>query len=132
MISAPCFVVSVTFVILSLVFGRSAVVSGRCGPDAGVLVRTCFGRLPSEISSGTDLLGDGSGCLVWSLVGAVAIGELAAAGLVVVDAAGASAIARGGSCGLFVAAVSSAADCCVEVCVSVCTVDLLGGLKTIG
>ena len=65
MISAPFFVVIVTLLILSLVFGGSSVVCGRAGPvDAAAVDRACLGRLPSRISSGTERFGDGSGCRV--------------------------------------------------------------------
>ena len=120
MISVPCVVVIVTLVMRILVFGGSSVVSGRAGPDAVLVVRCCFGRLPSATSSKTPLfVGDGRACLLWQLVGAVAIGELASA---CVDAGafgdGVSIIARGGSCGAVVSGV----------CVSVVAVGLLGGL----
>lgn len=106
-----------------LVFGGSSVVSGRAGPDAALVVRCCFGRLPSATSSETPFFaGDARACLVWQLVGAVAIGELASAGA---DAgafsAGVSMIARGGSCGTVVSGV----------CVSVVAVGLLGELYVI-
>ena len=65
MISVPCFVVSVIFVILILVLGLSGVSSGRAGPvDADAVDRCCFGKLPSGMSSGTVRLGEGNGCRV--------------------------------------------------------------------
>ena len=81
-------------------------------------------RLPSRL-----FVGEGSACLLWQLVGAVAIGELASAGVAV--AIGVSAIAFGGSCGVLVCAVVNGA-CSVEVCFSIVAGGLLGGWKTIG
>ena len=63
-ISAPFFVWIVTFVIRSLLFGGSCVVSGLAGPVDASVVRCCFGRLPSATSSETVRFGDGSDGLV--------------------------------------------------------------------
>ena len=73
--------------------------------------------------------GDGIAGLLWQLVGAVAIGELANAGVVVAN--GVSAIAFGGSCGP-PACVGDISACSVDVGLSVVVVCLLGGWKTIG
>ena len=98
MISSPCLVLIVTFVILSLPFGCSGVGSGHAGASCCVVVRRCFAELPSTMSSATCLLGgDGIACLLWQLVGAVAIRKLASAGVVVTI--GVSSMALGGSCG---------------------------------
>ena len=51
MISSPCFVWMVTFVIVSLLFGCSCVGSGRAGASCCVAVRSCFVALPSAMSS---------------------------------------------------------------------------------
>ena len=85
------------------------VASGRASPaGAEAVEHNCFGRLSSDMSSGTCCFGEGSCYPVRLLVGSVAIGELAAA----VDVLGSAGCVGscGGSCGVFVAAFSSAAD----------------------
>ena len=73
----------VTSVSLSLLFSCSGVGSGQAGACCCVSVRCCFVELPSAISSATCLFGgEGIAVLLWQLVGAVAIGELANAGVV--------------------------------------------------
>lgn len=131
MISEPCFVVMVTLLIRSFVFGRSVAVSGRAGAVSCAGVRCCFAWLPSRMSSGTVLfVGDGSAGLLWQLVGAVAIGELA--GGSAVDAlAGALVSACGGSC-VALRFAGSVSVVSAVVCVSVVIVDLRGGWKING
>ena len=51
MISSPCFGLSVTFVILNLLFGCSGVGSGRADASGCAGVRSCFVELPSAMSS---------------------------------------------------------------------------------
>eukprot|EP00435_Cladocopium_sp_Y103_P039719 s1355_g10.t1 len=71
---------------------------GRAGAFCCVVARCCFAELPSAMSSATCLLGgDGIAWLLSQLVGAVASGELASAGVVVTI--GVSSMALGGSCG---------------------------------
>ena len=129
MISSPCLVLMVTLVILSLLFSCSGVGSGRAGAGCRVSVRCCFVEPPSAISSVTCLFGgDGIAGLLRQLVGAVAIGELAHAGVAV--AIGMSVIAFGGSCGPpFCSDVGVARS--VGVCVSIVVDCLLGGWKII-
>ena len=129
-ISSPCLVLIVALVILSLLFGCSGVGSGRAGACCCVSVRCCFVELPSAMSSVTCLFGgdgDGIAGLLWQLVGAVAIGELANAGIVVAICV--SVIALGGSYGRPFCSVVGVARS-AGVCVSVVAVDcLLGGWK---
>ena len=64
-ISSPCLVCMVTFVILSLLFGCSGVGSGRAGASCCVFFRCCFAELPSAMSSASRLfVGEGSACLL--------------------------------------------------------------------
>ena len=82
MISSPVFVFIVTLLSLSLVVGGSAVSVGRGGGCDDSLVRCCFGKLGSADDASLPLfVGDGSAGLEWQLVGAVAIGESANAGV---------------------------------------------------
>ena len=82
MISSPVFVLIVTLLSLSLVVGGSAVSVGRGGGCDDSLVRCCFGKLGSADDASLPLfVGDGSAGLEWQLVGAVAIGESANAGV---------------------------------------------------
>ena len=80
-ISSPVFVLTVTLLSLSLVVGGSVVSVGRGGACADSLVRCCFGKLGSAVDSLPLFVGDGSAGLEWQLVGAVAIGESANAGV---------------------------------------------------
>jgi len=56
-ISSPRFVCTVILVMRSFVVWGSVVVSGRGGPVASVVVRCCFGELPSAGVSETVLFG---------------------------------------------------------------------------